>query len=205
VGWTSWRETFNRDLIDRVTPLGAGIVAVSDDRFDNAYYADYQEIRDDLYESFLCHHGEDFAVFFLNRPADLSLPENGRIIFGAPESRKYLRGAWGPDQVGFSKATFVAMGPANRAAITFTTPHPIARIVVGLSSAVSNQAVSIQLNGQPGGTLALAMPFSKGHVVIDSLPAPPADGRWTLVLEAGNQNENRASLLLYTLAVDGDG
>lgn len=200
VGWTAWRETFNMDLINKVVPLGAGVVAVSEEWFDNAYYPQYQGVRDELYDRFLCRHGEDFAVFFIQEPAELSLPADGRVVFGSPESRKYLRGTWGPDQTGHSGATFAAMGPSKRAFIVFAAQQPPARILLDIASATPNQEVAFSLNGQPAGQLALPNAFERGAAALDGLQnAPAQNGRWLLSIETSSQNENAASLLLYSI------
>jgi hypothetical protein len=199
VGWTAWGETFGMGLINKVIPLGASVLAVSEQTFDNAYYPQYRDIRDDLYERFLCYQGDDFAVFSLRNAADLSLPSDGRIAFGAPESRKYLRGTWGPDQIGTSRISFVAMGPASRASITFTDQQTPDRIVLELCSVAPDQEVVLELNGQQAGSLSLPKAFERGTAIIGGVAGIPATGRWTVTLEASRQNRNAASLLLYSL------
>ena len=201
VGWTSWRETFSMDLIDKVVPLGASVLAVSEESVDNSYYPQYRAIRDELYERFFSYNGDDFVVFSLRNAADLSLPSDGRVTFGTPESRKYLRGTWGPNQVGTSGLTFVAMGPSSRAAITFTAEAAPNRIVLGLSSTAPDQGVSLELNGQQAVGLTIPKAFERGAAVIDVVADIPSAGGWTLNLEATRQNESAASLLLYSLEV----
>lgn len=201
VGWTSWGRTFGEDLINAVIPLGASALAITDEWFDNAYYPPYQDVRDSLYDTFLSYHGADFVVFFLRRPADLSLPEGGRIVFGVPGSRKYLRGTWGPDQGGEASGTFVAMGPAARSGITFATARAPKRIILELASAAPDQEISFQLNGQAAGALSLSNAFERGRAVINCVAPVPSDGKWALTLDAARQNENGASLLLYSLYV----
>jgi len=199
VGWTAWGEHFGMELVEKVMPLGASVLAASDNTFDNAYYPQYRDVCDDLYERFLCYHGEDFAVFSLRDAADLTLPADGRVTFGTPESRKYLRGTWGPNQIGTSRISFVAMGPANRSAITFAAQQPPGRIILEISSAAPDQKVVLELNGQQAGSLSLPKAFERGTAIIGGVAGIPATGRWTVTLEASRQNQNAASLLLYSL------
>jgi len=138
-------------------------------------------------------------VFSLRDAADLTLPADGRVTFGTPESRKYLRGTWGPNQIGTSRISFVAMGPANRSAITFAAQQPPGRIILEISSAAPDQKVVLELNGQQAGSLSLPKAFERGTAIIGGVAGIPATGRWTVTLEASRQNQNAASLLLYSL------
>ncbi len=200
-GWTAWRETFNMGLVEKVRPLGGRVVAVSEEWFDNAYYPQYQGIRDELYDRFFCFHGGDFAVFYVDTPAELALPDGGQIAFGTPESRKYLRGTWGPNQVGSTNAGFVAMGPGKKAFVVFTSAGPVSGILVELSSAVANQELSFELNGKKTGQLSISQPLERGVAKIDGVAEATPNGRWLLSIEASRQNENAASLLLYSMRV----
>lgn len=201
IGWTSDAHAFDRDLIQRATALGAAILAVSEDTFDNAYYSQYNAIRDHLYDSLLCQHGEDFAVFSLRNPADLTLPSNGLVAFGTPDSRKYLRGTWGPNQGTAGKPSFVAMGPANDAGIVFTTQAVPRTIAVEISSVTPSQEVSIAVDGRPMGSAIIEQAFQKKAFAFQTPDLNEGD-RHVITLHAQRQSEARASILLYAMQID---
>ena len=203
-GWACWMDSqgkieFNHDLLEKVGGMGASILAITDTWFDNAWYPQYQHIRDDLYDSMDCHHGDGFVVFSLRAPADLSLPAGGPLIFGTPETRKYLRGHWGPDQGNAENGTFAAMGPAKRSSITFAADGPLTRLAIEVASAVPDQTLSLAVNGEDMGELA--MPVARRHAGIDigDLPPPDDSGTYEVVLGASRQNASGASLLLYSV------
>jgi len=208
VGWTALGDWFGKDgtrsgeLINKAAALGGAVLAVPDSWFDNAYYPQYQQIRDSLYDTYSCYHGPDFTVFSLRHPADLSVPMGKRIEFGVPESRKYLRGTWGPDQGNVPGKQFVAMGPAKRSGIVFTSPMPPKRILLSVASAVENQEVSVQVNNGETRRLSIPSAFQEGLVAIDCSGEIASDGHWRVTLEATRQNENAASLLLYSMEIE---
>lgn len=208
VGWTPWTEgygkgaSFNRDFLMKVGPLGASVLAVPIPHsvFDNAYYPEYQDIRDDLYETYAFYKEEAFTVFSLTNKADLSLPKNGYIDFGTLESRKYLRGHWGPNQEDRA-GKFVALGPAKQALIRFASHDTPSKTFITFSSAVAGQRYTVAWNQ---GTAVTGRIHNKGQIVTAVLPAPlepSPDGLYTIVLEGTEQNENKASLMLYSMNV----
>ena len=203
-GWICWREdygkpiTFSHDLINTVGNLGATVLAIPLRRFDNGFHPEYAGIRDDLYDSYQCYHGEDFAVFSLGQPADLSLPEGKALVFGPPDSRKYLRGYWGLQQRGADGSVLVPMGPANRSSIVFTSSGPVGRIRLTIASPVPNQRITVTVNNEEIGTLSGAGPWLPAKIDIPTVP-PPLDGRYTVTLEVDRQDERHVSLLLYNL------
>ena len=208
VGWTTWSETygkdamFDHDLVNSVAGLGAAVLAVSDPWFDNPYYPQYQDIRDDLYDTYLCRHDEDFVVFSLRNRADLGLPEDGRIAFGTPEGRKYLRGTWGPIQEFEDGARFVTMGPAAVSRIRFSAPGPVNRIYLDMASAMPDQRLTIGLNGESAGALDLAKPRDRGKALIEPQDPAARQAPWTVSLEADSQNRDGVSILLYGIEVE---
>jgi 4-amino-4-deoxy-L-arabinose transferase-like glycosyltransferase len=201
IGWTSWREVFGMDLINKTTEQGAEIIAVSDEYFDNAYYDTYKGVRDALYDNFLCVHGEDFVVFSTRNQADLLLPAGGLVQFGSPDSRKYLRGSWGPDQTDVSKAPMVALGPGTRAFVKFNSPTPVSKILIELASVVPGQEIGFEINGEKSARLAIPNAGNRGTVSLECHSEPPKDGAWLIAVEASRQNASAASMLLYSLRV----
>ena len=207
-GWTTWAEHygkgagFNLEILKKTRKLGAQIVAVPDAWFDNAFQsARYDSMRDVLYDSFRCYKGADFTVFFLGARADLHLPPTNRVAFGRQETRIYLRGTWGPNQGKQDTGTFVAMGPAKRAALRFAAPQGAHTLVLAMSSAVPEQDVSVEIQG--GGTVQhhfeKAFQLAEIHV---PLPQASANGHPVVFLEATKKNSDGASLLLYALKTD---
>ncbi len=199
IGWTSWRETFGVDLINKVIPQGASVLAVTDGWFDNAYFPEYQGIRDTLYDTYACYHDPDFAVFWLTQPADLALPEDGRLVFGIPGTRKFLRGTWGPNQESSQGGTFVAMGPSRHAVLVFSAARRPGQIAVELASAVPDQTVTIALNGASDATLQIPRAFERGTAVIDCAGIQASNDRWIVSFDVSRQNEQGAGLVLYAV------
>lgn len=205
VGWTCWQEhygkgaVFDRELIDKVRILGATVLAIPDARFDNAYYRDYDAVRDYLYDTWACHKGNGFTVFFMNQPADLSLPENGRVTFGLPESRKYLRGEWGPDQTGPDGASFTTMGPASQAHIRFTSPVRPQFITLHLDAWVPGLELTTRVNGTWIGTADVPQRQRRAHLTLGEIPEAGEDNSYTLTLEASRRNRDGVSIALYGL------
>jgi hypothetical protein len=155
VGWNGWDPADPRKYIETVHNLGASVLAAPDWYFDWAYfdripYYNRDGMRDYLYDTFDCYHSGDFAVFFLDRPADLSLPENDRIDFGTPGSWKYLRDKWARIMREERTGTgYVETGKGTPSTIKFTSARPLSRLVVVVSSA-EPQEVGINLNGRDG-------------------------------------------------------
>ena len=129
IGWTSWSEyygkgaQFGHDLINKVLPLGATVLAIDNEQFDNAYYGQFNATRDNLYNTFTSYHGDNFVVFLVDRPADLALPPDRTLVFGVNATRKYLRGGWGANQEDAAKEQCVTLGPNPEASVVFTPPE----------------------------------------------------------------------------------
>jgi len=208
VGWTSWQEhygkgaVFGRELLDKVMPLGASVLAipVPHEWFDNAYYSDYGDVRDHLYDSCLSHKEEAFTVFFLDRPADLTLPEH-RVVFGTVGSRKYLRGPWGPNQTDAGGVPFTTMGPGPRAAICFECANALPGFAIYIASTVANQTVTVKLDGKVIGTTGLPVAGRRAELKVEPPAECTREGRHTLALQATRWNSDRASLILYELRI----
>jgi len=207
MGWISWWQNygewvpFNEEFIDTTGRLGASVLAVTDARFDNAYYAAYAGIRDRLYDSFLCYKGEDFTIFNMTRPADLALPADGRVAFGLRESRKYLRAYWGPDDADGKGVPCVSLGPGPVGQIRFVSPGKPAAITLDLASAAPDQQVDAYVNGKKLATATIAFAGRRGFFPIEHIPEADADGRYTITLETTRQDANRVSLILYGLEI----
>ncbi|HEO69936.1 MAG TPA: glycosyltransferase family 39 protein [Candidatus Hydrogenedentes bacterium] len=209
IGWTSWQErygkgaTFGIELIDKVVPLGASIVAIPHPhvRFDNAYHTEYNGIREILYDTFAFHKGDDFTVFFFNSLADLSLPPEGRVVFGIPESRKYLRGYWGPDQADRGGITFTTMGPGKRAMIRFTAKDRVQFITLKVASWTPDLTVTVEANGTWIGSGELSVVGRRADLTLYDLPEPDERRRYTLALEADRVDPQGVSVALYEMTV----
>jgi hypothetical protein len=208
VGWTSWTEyygtgaRFNKELIEKVRPLGASIAAIDDANFDSAWSGNFNHVRDYLYQNFAAVHGDDFVVFRLDQPAGLLLPPGKRIAFGTNDTRHYLRGAWGPNQDDADHAPCVAMGPALESFILFRSPERPRRVLIELASAAAGQELTISINGAGGNVLAIPEVLKKGTVAIEPDAGVSEANEWTVSLAASRQNKNGASLLLYSLRVE---
>jgi hypothetical protein len=206
LGWTAWQEcygkgaVFGRELLDKVIPLGASVLAVPvpQDYFDNAYYREYNPIRDYLYDNYLCYKQDAFTVFFLAKHSNLSLPENGRIAFGTLEARKYLRGSWGPNQKDAAGAPFVTMGPEKGASIRFLPGDDMRGLALEMASAVAGQTITIEVDDQPVGTATLPIGGERAELQMQSLPRT-AGLVFTLKLVATRSNRDGVSLILYSL------
>ncbi len=208
-GWTAWQEhygkgaVFNQALIDKVIPLGASVLAmpVPGDWFDNAYFPDYNGIRDALYERFRCHKDPRFTVFFLTEPADLALPPDGAVTFGTLDARRYLRGAWGPDQTGADGIPFTTLGPAKQAALRFSAPALPAAIALELATSVPGQRLTVSFDGIEVGTMDLPEPGRHAQVRFAPPEAARGHGLHTITLAATQANQDGVAILLYRLAL----
>jgi hypothetical protein len=207
VGWTAWQEyygkgaVFSRRLLNKVIPLGASVLAVpvSQDYFDNAYYREYRPIRDYLYENYLSYKQDSFAIFFLARHADLSLPEDGRIAFGTLESRKYLRGSWGPNQEDAVRAPFVTLGPEKAASIRFLVGADVHGLALEIASAVAEQTITVELDDELAGTATLPISGKRAELRLES---PNLKGEGTVhrvTIEATRWNRDGVSVILFSL------
>lgn len=206
-GWTSWQEeygkaaTFGIDLIEKVRPLGATIVAIPGSTFDNAYFGDYNDIRDRLYDSWNAYKGQGFTVFFLTQAPNLTLPASGRLTFGVAESRKYLRGEWGPDQAEPGGVTFTTLGPALEAAIRFVSPVKPETITLNLEAWTPNLTLTTYVNGQRIGSADIPEGQRNALLPIGHIPQAGPDNTYTVTLVANRQNAESVSIALYGLTI----
>ncbi len=208
VGWTSWQErynkaaTFNMDLVEKVRRLGASVVAVPQDTFDNAYYPQFNGIRDSLYDCYNCFKGAGFTVFFLDEPADLEIQSGQCVLFGNPESRKYLRGTWGPDQTAADGTTFTTMGPGNKAHIRFEAQPAPAYIELNVASWAPGQEITMRVNGKWVGTGVLQQAGPRANIELHDLPGPVAGNTYIVTLEVTRRNDDGVSIALYWMKVN---
>lgn len=209
-GWTCWMEAegnipFNRETIARTSELGASVLVVPDgDKLDDAYFPIYRDIRGHLYDSYWCKRDDNYAVFFLDKPADLSVPEDGHITFGTFESRKYLRGLWGRNYYAeLQDATYTDMRYEKRGGLRLDLPARLKTIRLRLSSPVGGNTVSFALNGNPLGSLDFPKAWAQADAVLDVSFLEIAAGRHTLSFEVTKQQDNLIGLLLWSLDIEG--
>ena len=206
-GWTSWKErygkgtVFGADLINKVLPLGASLLAISvpHDRFDSSYYPEFSEIRDGLYDTYDCYKEDAFTVFSLTHPASLGLAVGEGMTFGTLGSRKYLRGPWGPNQTDGEGLAFATMGPGNRAGIRFDSATPLTGITVEVASPVVGQVIRVELDGVAVGSVPFPRSGIRARIRFDSPPECAKPGRHLLSFEATGRNADGVALLLYGL------
>jgi len=209
VGWTSWQErygqgaVFGTDLINKVLPLGASILAIPEEWFDNAYHGQYNEVRDMLYDTFPCQKGPGFTVFDLTQPADLSLPVDGYVTFGLRDSRKYLRGTWGPDQLDAAKAPFASLGPGSTAQIRFAAESKPKSILLSLACAAPEMTITWKVNDVWLGSAEIPMAGRRFNLTLEdaNLPDPDEHGRYTISFGVNKWNQDGVSVILHTMQV----
>lgn len=209
-GWTCWMEAkgniaFDRETIARTRALGARVLVVPDgDKLDDAYFPIYRDIRGHLYDSYWCKRDDNYAVFFLDKPADLSVPEDGHINFGTYESRKYLRGLWGKNYYAkVQDATYTDMRYEKLGGLRLDLPARLKTIRLRLSSPVGGNTVSFALNGNPLGSLDFPKAWAQADAVLDVSFLEIAAGRHTLSFEVTKQQDNLIGLLLWSLDIEG--
>lgn len=201
VGWMAWAArygegvSFDVDYVNRTRALGARVLAIPGDGFDDAYSFGQHALRDTLYDTFRCIKKTGFTVFVLAQPADLNLGAGQVVSFNAPMDRRYLRGTWGPVQYG-GEGAFVAMGPSDKSALHFQAGPGPWELRLTWSSAVPGQSISVRVNGAEAGVYA--PPPLPGRE-IRSFSIPRADGHRSVVVffEAARQNEHQASMVLH--------
>lgn len=208
IGWTCWREHFgkgivaNRELVERTRALGAEAVAIPGEAvFDNAAYAPSKAqlaLGEYLNENFYSYRAREFTVYLLERAADLSLPPDG-AVFGTPEARKYLRGAWGPNQATRRMQTFVAMPAQGEHRLRFDAPADGRHVVLYLACTTRDADLTLRLDDQAPIIERFVSPWKPRRV--DLGPAPQGPRRHTITLEAGNDSQEHAALL-YGLALE---
>ncbi len=185
IGWTTWFEhygqsiDFDFDLINRVGLLGASWLGVPDPLFHQPGRKPYAALHDTLYDTYWSHTTAEFTVFDLRRSPDLAAPDEGRIVFGLPESRKYLRGPWELDARNAQGNPCVELRAGPKGAIVFEVAG-LREITVTVAPTAADQHLSIAVNGQPATvhTLAGAGP----RPIVLSPVTLPASGRHTLVI-----------------------
>lgn len=205
-GWITWLENygtpieFNADLIDRVGGLGASFIVVPDARFDMGFFDRFRSMKDILYHTYRSHRELEFGVFNLGRRADLHLPDGGTLLFNSMESRKYLRGNWGP----FGKSgdvSFVPMQPALEGALHFRTRAPIRDVQLVLAGAVDGETLSVEINGKPMDGAKLERAWITQPVLLTGVPPPDKSGLYRVTLKADKANSAGVSLALYAVMV----
>lgn len=206
-GWTCWMEAkgsieFNEQTIARTRALGASVLVVPDgDKLDDAYYPIYREMRDTLYESYWCHRGDNYAVFLMDAPADLSVPPDGRILFGELGARKYLRGLWGKDYYAESQqATYTDLRYNKTGSLRLDLPEGVTSIMLKLSSPVADNRLTVRFDGEEVALGTFPKAWAQADIVIP-FDTPPAPGRHTIELEVTQQRDNLVGLLLWMLQV----
>ena len=200
VGWNGWDYGDPKRYIDTVRGLGAKVLVAPDWYFDNAYferipYYNRGEIRDYLYDTYDCYHGDNFAAFFLDRPADLSLPENNLIVFGVPASWKYLRNKWRRGIQDRAKGvSYTETGEGMPSTIKFTSAKPLTGISLRLSSGEPQQT-RIEVNQVEVGTISFpsAYKIADVEVPLDNIKASNSVYTVSLI------QEKTCGLLVYAL------
>ena len=210
-GWICWRQN-KGEVIER-TPAtveqaranGAAVaVAVGEYPFDNAQSRTPEILRklsEYLNDRYECLRTRDYAVYFLGRPANLATAVPG-ILFGAPESRKHLRGTWGPDQRTSQLETFVSLGPSPKGRIVFETP-PEAEFAVSVivASAAPNQEIIARLDGGEKVSRYCLDAWVRHTMDLGSVKSGPEKRLHTLDFEVQGM-KREIGLLLYALQLD---
>ena len=206
IGWTCWYEAkgnipFNKETLDRMIALGATVLVVPDgDKLDDAYFPNYRETRDHLYENYRCHRGDNYAVFLLDQPADLSLPESHRIVFGELEARKHLRGRWGKDYYAEKQqAHYTDLRYDKTGGIRVDLPADTRELTLRVSSPVAGNKVSFSIDGIVLGSLDFPQAWAQADVVFDLERYALTPGPHTIGLETTQQRDNLISLLLWSV------
>jgi len=159
---------FSKELIGRLMPLGASIVAIPEIFSFDTYTkqrGDAGKLRDYLYDSFKCHREDNFAVFFLKEPADLVIPPSGIIDCNDASAFKYLRGSWGPrflDRYG----TGYIHKDKGAAQVKFVARRQITRIDMVVSGEKDGGIVTARVNGRPYGEYTLPKAWKRYTVSI---------------------------------------
>lgn len=208
-GWTCWMEEkgsipFDKETLAKTIALGATVLVVPDgDKLDDAFFPIYRDIRSHLYDSYWCKREDNYAVFFLDKPADLSLPDDGHITFGNFESRKYLRGLWGKNYyASVQDATYTDMRYDKLGGLRLDLPAGVKRIRLRLSSPVAGNTVSFALDGNSLGSLDFQKAWAQADAVLDVDFLAVAEGRHTLTFEVSKQQDNLIGMLLWSLDIE---
>lgn len=194
----------NQALIAKAQALGATVLAAPIGAHLDNYPANRRvplDLRDYLYDTFPCYRAEDFAVFFLNQSANVTLPHDGRIEFGDPQSFKYLRGDWNCIYKAAPTGAFVHKGPAP-GSIVFKSPAWLKRIVMKVSSEKPDRHVRISFDGQLVGEGILDKAWNIYEMPIDFTEPVAAEGKHTITIEPLNEGGEAGKLLFWSLQAE---
>jgi hypothetical protein len=211
VGWICWRDQNDKqvqltpDVVRKARSLGASVVALPlgiyfDDAFSPVFAKKYWILRDFLYDNYPCYRGDDFAVFFTGEKAELGLPNDGLIVLGRYETRKYLRGDWGRNRTMKNGEPYVAMGPGKNASIRFDEPRPLKSVKLTVSSAVDDQTVTVELDGGPPREFRMAKSWAPG--VINVPVTENAGPQHKLKIKVEKQSRDNAGVALFLVDVE---
>lgn len=208
-GWTCWYEhkgpiKFEGPTIAMARRRGASVLVVPDgDKLDNAYFENYRNTRDYLYEHYYCARGDNFAVFFVDVPPDLTPPEDGIIHFGSFDSRKYLRGRWGRDFYAESQAAwYTDLRYEKEGALRIDFPAGVTRLVLRVSSPVAGNSIAFRLDGQELGSTEFPRAWQVREIALDIAPDQVREGLRTLQFEVSRQKDNLIGMLLWSVRLE---
>jgi hypothetical protein len=195
---------FNRELIDRTRALGATLLAIPlaknlDNYKGNRAYS--TEMRSYLYDTYYCERNAGYAVFFLDKPADLDLPGDGYVDLGAQPAYKYLRGDWGPMYKSPPHGSFVHQGP-EQASIVFNAPAGLRRVVLKVSAEKAGRQMRINVDEKLTGETTLGNAWQIQELPIDFDPPTREKARHTLRFRVTNQDGQSNVLLFWTLQAE---
>jgi len=159
---------FSKELIGRLMPLGASIIAIPEILYFDAYTKQRDnagKLRDYLYDSFRCYRENNFAVFFLKEPADLVIPPSGIIDCNEVSSFKYLRGNWGPYFVDRYGQGYIHKDIGS-AKVKFVTREQVQRFDLLVSPEKDNGILTLSVNGKPFGEYSLPKAWKRYSVPI---------------------------------------
>jgi len=202
-GWNSWLKSagphpvFDVELVQSAENVGAGLVAIPIADYDNAFNPDFDGVRDYLYTNYLCHKGKNFTVYDLGQAANLALPPDRRIILGDSSTRKYLRGAVGPNNRPPDGPVFVPTGPGQRSGIEFeSSTHP-QRILLDLASAVPDHPIAIRVNGATPHQLVCDEAGVRMRFQVEPVPEPVNGNRYIVEIVTTKANAQGIGVVLF--------
>jgi hypothetical protein len=160
-------------------------------------------MRDYLYEHYYCARGDNFAVFFVDVPPDLTPPEDGIIHFGSFDSRKYLRGRWGRDFYAESQAAwYTDLRYEKEGALRIDFPAGVTRLVLRVSSPVAGNSIAFRLDGQELGSTEFPRAWQVREIALDIAPDQVREGLRTLQFEVSRQKDNLIGMLLWSVRLE---
>lgn len=208
IGWICWRQN-NGDPIERTVATvekarthgalaAAGVGEYALDNGQDHDRARLLPLSDHLNERYYCVRTADFVVYHLQRPADLTVPPEG-IQFGTPESRKYLRGAWGPNQRTRLLEPFTTLVPDSRAQLRIDLPPGgPRRLSLVVAPSQVGQEITARLDGREVSKRHYSQPWVKQTIDLGEVP-DGEEGRHTIDIEVSPAKD--IGLLLYALAL----